>query len=63
MDGIPETVPDEQAARQIAFAFGFTPVPNQYFDQYIYSSGDEVFHFAVGDNSINIEFLTDGSTS
>ena len=61
MDGIPETVPDEQSARTLAFAFGFTPVPNQYYDQYIYLSGDNVFHFAVGDKTINIEFLTDGA--
>lgn len=61
MDGIPETVPDEQSARTVAFAFGFTPVTGQFYDQLVYTSGVEVFKFAVGDKTINIEFLTDGS--
>jgi hypothetical protein len=60
MDGVPETVPDERSTRQIAFAYGFTPVEVQFYDQYIYDSGDQVFTFASGDNNIDIQFLTDG---
>lgn len=60
MDGIPETDPDERSTRQIAFAYGFTPVKIQYYDQYIYASEKQVFTFATGDNNINVQFLTDG---
>ena len=60
MDGIPETVPDEQAARLIAHAWNFTPYPMQFYDQFIYASGKQVFTFAIGDKTVNIQFLTDG---
>ena len=57
MDGIPEVIPDEQIARQIAFGYGFTPVTKQFYDQFIYTSGAQVFTFAVGDKTVNIQFL------
>lgn len=57
MDGIPETVPDEQTARQIAFAWNFTPYPQQFYDQFKYASGKEVFAFAIGDKTVNIQVL------
>lgn len=57
MDGIPETVPDEQTARQIAFAWNFTPYPRQFYDQFIYTSGKQVFTFAIGDRTVNVQFL------
>ncbi len=56
MDGIPEPIPDEQQARQIAFADNFVPFDNLFYDQFIYASGVEVFTFAVGDKTVNVQF-------
>ncbi len=59
MDGIPEATPNEQIARQIAFGYNFTPVTRQFYDEFKYTSGVQVFTFAVGDKTVNIQFLID----
>ena len=55
MDGIPEAIPDEQLARQLAFADNFTPFPLQFIDQFVYASGVEIFTFAIGDRTVNFQ--------
>ena len=56
MDGIPESIPDEQIARQIAFGNNFVPYDGLFYDQFVYASGVEVFTFAIGDKTVNVQF-------
>ena len=58
MDGVPETIPSEHFARQIAFGYNFTPFDRQFIDELKYVSGVRVFTFAIGDKTTNIQFKT-----
>ena len=59
MDGIPTVPPNELSSRMIAQGYNFLPFPRLFYDELEYTSGAQVWHFAIGDKSVNIEFLTE----
>jgi len=60
MDGIPESIPSELLARNLAFGYNFSPRKHQFYDHWKYANGNQVLKLAVGDKTVNIDFLIKG---
>lgn len=59
MDGNVTQPPNELSGRTLAFGYNLMPFPRLFYDELEYDSGAQVWHFAIGNKSVNIEILTE----